>query len=107
VPGPRFGQNEAMATTSDDYVTALDRAVEHAKQWLESVPDRPIAPRQTADDVLVRVGGPLPEVGLDVVGVVDELANFVEPGLMAIQSGRFFGWLWEGRSLPRSRPTGS
>jgi glutamate/tyrosine decarboxylase-like PLP-dependent enzyme len=95
----RFGQNGVMTTRSDDYETALDRAVEYAKQWLESVPDRPVAPRQSADDVLVRVGGPLPEIGLDAARVIDELANFAEPGLMAIQSGRFFGWVMGG-TLP-------
>ena len=78
-----------------------------AKQWLASVPDRQVRPLQSADEVLVGLGGPLPEEGLDAAAVVDELANGAEPGLMAIQSGRFFGWVMEGRCPPRSRPTGS
>jgi glutamate/tyrosine decarboxylase-like PLP-dependent enzyme len=90
---------DGMTTRSDDYDAALDRAVEHAKQWLASVPERQVAPLQSADEVSLELGGPLPEVGLDVAKVIDELANGAEPGLMAIQSGRFFGWVMGG-TLP-------
>jgi glutamate/tyrosine decarboxylase-like PLP-dependent enzyme len=83
----------------DDYDAALDRAAERAKQWLASVPGRPVGPLQSADEVLVRLGGPLPEEGQDAVAVLDELASGAEPGLMAIQSGRFFGWVMGG-TLP-------
>ncbi|MGB7052362.1 MAG: pyridoxal-dependent decarboxylase [Acidimicrobiales bacterium] len=89
----------AVTARSDDYDSALDRAVEHAKQWLASVPDRQVGPLQSADEVLLGLGGPLPEEGLDAALVVDELANGAEPGLMAIQSGRFFGWVMGG-TLP-------
>ena len=89
----------AVTARSDDYDSALDRAVEHAKQWLASVPDRQVGPLQSADEVLLGLGGPLPEEGLDAAAVVDELANGAEPGLMAIQSGRFFGWVMGG-TLP-------
>ena len=71
----------------------------HAKQWLASVPERRVGPLQSADEVLVGLGGPLPEDGLDASKVIDELANCAEPGLMAIQSGRFFGWVMGG-TLP-------
>jgi glutamate/tyrosine decarboxylase-like PLP-dependent enzyme len=84
---------------SDDYDAALDRAAERAKQWLASVPDRQVGPLQSADEVLERLGGPLPEEGEDPVAVIDELANGAEPGLMASQSGRFFGWVMGG-TLP-------
>ena len=56
---------KAMPTRSDQYDAALDRAVEHAKQWLTSVPGRQVGPLQSADEVLVGLGGPLPEDGLD------------------------------------------
>ncbi|HEY5274060.1 MAG TPA: aminotransferase class V-fold PLP-dependent enzyme [Acidimicrobiales bacterium] len=47
----------------------------------------------------MRLGGPLPEQGRDAATVVDELADGAEPGLMASQSGRFFGWVMGG-TLP-------
>jgi glutamate/tyrosine decarboxylase-like PLP-dependent enzyme len=89
----------AMTARYDDYEAALERAAIHAKRWLASVPDRPVRPLQSADEVLAEFGGPLPEEGLDAAGVVDELANGAEPGLMAMQSGRFFGWVIGG-TLP-------
>jgi len=88
-----------MIAGADDYSAALDRAAEHAKQWLASVPSRQVGPFQSADEVLERLGGPLPEVGQDAAVVIDELASGAEPGLMAIQSGRFFGWVMGG-TLP-------
>ena len=88
-----------MTTKHDDYDAALDRAAQHAKQWLASIPDRQVGPLQSADEILMRLGGPLPETGQNAVAVVDELANGAEPGLMASQSGRFFGWVMGG-TLP-------
>ena len=41
----------------------------------------------------------LPEGPTDATEVVDELARLAEPGLMAIGSGRFFGWVMGG-TLP-------
>jgi glutamate/tyrosine decarboxylase-like PLP-dependent enzyme len=88
-----------MTAKPDSYEAALDRAVERSKQWLTSIPGRRVGPVQSADEVLVRLGGPLPEQGRDAAAVIDELADGAEPGLMASQSGRFFGWVMGG-TLP-------
>jgi len=88
-----------MTSRHDDYDAALDRAAERSKQWLTSIPDRRVGPLQSADEILMRLGGPLPEQGRDAATVVDELADGAEPGLMASQSGRFFGWVMGG-TLP-------
>jgi glutamate/tyrosine decarboxylase-like PLP-dependent enzyme len=88
-----------MTTRHNDYDAALDRAAERSKQWLTSIPGRQVGPVQSADEMLMRVGGPLPEQGRDAAEVVDELADAAEPGLMASQSGRFFGWVMGG-TLP-------
>jgi glutamate/tyrosine decarboxylase-like PLP-dependent enzyme len=88
-----------MTTEHDHYDAALDRAAQRSKQWLTSIPGRQVGPVQTADEILIRLGGPLPEEGRDAAAVVDELADGVEPGLMASQSGRFFGWVMGG-TLP-------
>jgi Glutamate decarboxylase and related PLP-dependent proteins len=61
--------------------------------------DRPVPPRRQADEILVDLGGPLPEGPSEPAGVVDLLAEAAEPGLMAMPSGRFFGWVIGG-ALP-------
>ena len=88
-----------MAAEPDAYDDALDRAARHARSWLASLPDRPVPPRRTADELAAGLGGPLPADPADPAEVVDLLAGLVEPGLMAIPSGRFFGWVMGG-TLP-------
>ena len=53
----------------------------------------------TADDILAELPATVQQGPLDPTAVVDELVRVVEPGLMAIPSGRFFGWVMGG-SLP-------
>ena len=88
-----------MTSDNDAYAAALDRAATHARAWLASMPDRPVPPANTADELLARFGGRLPEVESDPAAVVDALVELVEPGLMAMPSGRFFGWVIGG-TLP-------
>ncbi|MGZ4597362.1 MAG: aspartate aminotransferase family protein, partial [Actinomycetes bacterium] len=82
-----------MTSRPDAYTAALDRAASHARDWLSSMPDRPVPPQLGADELHARFGGPLPEGPTDPAAVVDLLAEQVEPGLMAMPSGRFFGWV--------------
>jgi hypothetical protein len=88
-----------MTARGDVYRAALDRAHIHALAWLDSVPDRPIGPRQTADEVLAKLATPLPDGPSDPAAVVDLLAEIGDPGLMAMGSGRFYGWVIGG-TLP-------
>lgn len=88
-----------MPGSADDYAEALDRAAAHVRAWLGGLPKRQVRPTATADEAAARFGGPLPETGLDHAEVVDFLAEHAEPGLMAMQSSRFFGWVIGG-SLP-------
>ncbi|GHD43318.1 aspartate aminotransferase family protein [Mycetocola manganoxydans] len=88
-----------MTASSEDYRAALDRAHAHTSEWLESLDTRPVAPRQTADQVAEHFGIALQTEGIDPAEVVDELATFAEPGLMGIPSGRFYGWVMGG-TLP-------
>ncbi|MFH5880592.1 pyridoxal phosphate-dependent decarboxylase family protein [Arthrobacter sp. NA-172] len=85
-----------MWVDSSDYEQALERAWEHTREWLRTLPGRPVRPSNTADDITEIFGGPLPDGGLDAAAVIDFLAKHAEPGLMAIQSGRFFGWVMGG-----------
>jgi glutamate/tyrosine decarboxylase-like PLP-dependent enzyme len=88
-----------VTVRADKYDEALARAAGHARAWLGSLDGRRVAPSVTADDLLKVFGGPLPAHGCDPADVVDILAEGAEPGLMAMPSGRFFGWVIGG-TLP-------
>jgi glutamate/tyrosine decarboxylase-like PLP-dependent enzyme len=88
-----------MTARPDAYDGALSAAARHARSWLASLPDRPIPPRLTADELAAELAEPLPDGPTDPAKVVDVLAGLVEPGLMAMPSGRFFGWVIGG-TLP-------
>lgn len=88
-----------MPHGEDEYARALAAAAVHAGNWLRSMPDRPVGPRLPAQDLTGAFGGPLPTSGMPAEDVVDLLARTAEPGLMAMPSGRFFGWVIGG-TLP-------
>lgn len=81
------------------YRRSLDRAAEHALEWITGLPERTVRPEQDVEGVLHTLDVPLPDHGTDPAAVVDELATAAEPGLMAMPSGRFFGWVIGG-TLP-------
>jgi glutamate/tyrosine decarboxylase-like PLP-dependent enzyme len=88
-----------MTVRGSDYDRALARAEHHARAWLSTVGERPVRPRASADEVVAALAGGFPDDGRDPAAVIDELAAVAEPGLMAISSGRFFGWVMGG-NLP-------
>ena len=90
-----------MGAAADAYDEVLRAAASHARSWLHQLPDRRVPPDATADDVRIRALKLLAEPPVDAEQVVDELAALAEPGLMAINSGRFFGWVMGG-VLPAS-----
>lgn len=55
-----------------------------------------MGPALPAHDLTAAFGGPLPQEGTPAEEVVDFLARTAEPGLMAMPSGRFFGWVIGG-----------
>ena len=85
--------------TPEDYREPLAHATAHAIEWLDSLPGRPVGPREGIAQLEEAFSGGLPEHPSDATEVVDELARRAEPGLMAIGSGRFFGWVMGG-TLP-------
>ncbi|WP_146807725.1 pyridoxal phosphate-dependent decarboxylase family protein [Cellulomonas persica] len=74
----------------------LELAFTRAAAWLDDVAERPVAPTVDADAVQDALGRLLPESGQDPVDVVQRLADAVEPGLIASQSPRFYGWVIGG-----------
>jgi glutamate/tyrosine decarboxylase-like PLP-dependent enzyme len=83
------------------YHEALRRAAAHADAWLSSVPSRAVGPKANADQLAEGFAAALPDGPTDPADVVDLLATLAEPGLMAMGSGRFFGWVIGG-TLPAS-----
>jgi glutamate/tyrosine decarboxylase-like PLP-dependent enzyme len=81
------------------YDAALDAAARHAREWLASVPDRPVAARATIEEVAKVLGDGLPDGPTAADQVVDELAAAADPGLAAMGSGRWFGFVIGG-TLP-------
>ena len=88
-----------MSARPDLYDAVLDRAAAHARAWLSDVPSRTVPPKSTCDDIVAALGGDLPDGPTDPAAVIDLLAQHIEPGLMAMPSGRFFGWVIGG-TLP-------
>jgi len=80
--------NDVLGLTSD-----------YAVQFLESLEERPVGVQASIDELRAALGGPLPEHGLDDAQVVAELIEAAEPGIMAMPSGRFFGFVIGG-ALP-------
>jgi glutamate/tyrosine decarboxylase-like PLP-dependent enzyme len=77
----------------------LRRTAEIAADYLESLDERPVFPRTSPDELREALGGPLPEEPLDPGEVVGELAEAAERGVVAMGSGRYFGFVIGG-ALP-------
>ncbi|WP_457966577.1 aminotransferase class V-fold PLP-dependent enzyme [Arthrobacter sp. D1-29] len=88
-----------MSAGAETYSEALAAAARLAAEWLKSLPDRHVGPTLTAHDLVADFGGPLLAEGMPPVDVVEYLAAKADPGLMAMPSGRFFGWVIGG-TLP-------
>ncbi|MWB99580.1 hypothetical protein GB864_13600, partial [Agromyces sp. MMS17-SY077] len=78
---------------------SLEVAATRARSWLERMPEWPILPTAGIEAVEDALGRELPAHGEDPAAVVARLADAVEPGLIAMQSPRFFGWVIGG-TLP-------
>ena len=77
----------------------LQRTAELAADFLESLDERPVAPRAGRDELLASLGGPLPGAGLPATDVIEELARAAEPGVVGMAGPRYFGFVIGG-SLP-------
>ncbi|HET9859048.1 MAG TPA: pyridoxal-dependent decarboxylase [Nocardioidaceae bacterium] len=75
---------------------ALDRAHQRAVDWLAGLGHRPVPPQASVEEVAAALGSELPETGTDAPEVVDLLAEACDPGLTAMPSGRFFGFVIGG-----------
>ncbi len=79
-----------------DHGPLLRSVAEHATKYLDSLDERPIYPRVTAESLRRALGGPLPERGRPPGEVIDALVAAAEPGVVAMSSGRYFGFVIGG-----------
>jgi glutamate/tyrosine decarboxylase-like PLP-dependent enzyme len=79
-----------------EWSALLERACSLAVGHLQGLPERPVAPRQGPGALLAAFDRPVPDEPTDALAVVEELAALADPGLTAMPSGRFFGWVIGG-----------
>jgi glutamate/tyrosine decarboxylase-like PLP-dependent enzyme len=77
----------------------LEATAQIAADYLESLGERPVFPDVTPRQLRAALGGPLPDEPLDPREVVSELARAADPGIVAMGSGRYFGFVIGG-ALP-------
>ena len=77
----------------------LTRTCELAANFLESVDRRPVFPTATFRELVVALGGPVPEEPQDPQSVIEGFAAAADPGLVATPGPRYFGFV-TGGSVP-------
>ena len=85
-----------MSADGASYEEVLKIAAQHSQKWLNSIPTRGVNPEKNADEIKAALGLELPDGPTDPSLVVEKLADVGEAGLMAMGSGRFFGWVIGG-----------
>jgi glutamate/tyrosine decarboxylase-like PLP-dependent enzyme len=83
----------------DDVRRLLELTAAIAADYVESLDDRQVFPDVTPEQLRAALGGPLPEQPVDARQVVTDLAAAAEPGVVAMGSGRYFGFVIGG-ALP-------
>ena len=79
----------------------LGETASYAADFLEAIPERPVGSSAGLDELRAGLGGPLPEGPTDPHEVIAHLATAADPGLVAIPSGRYFGFVIGG-AVPAS-----
>jgi glutamate/tyrosine decarboxylase-like PLP-dependent enzyme len=86
----------ALGVVMNDERKILERVLEEATGFLDGLPVRPVAARTDVEGVAAALRRPLPEEGAEPLEVIEELIAGAEPGVVAMPSGRFFGWVIGG-----------
>ena len=88
-----------MSAEGHLYKEVIEAASKHSQAWLNSIPSRDVNPAKSADEIKADLDFVLPDEPTNPSIVVEKLAKAGEAGLMAMGSGRFFGWVIGG-TLP-------
>jgi glutamate/tyrosine decarboxylase-like PLP-dependent enzyme len=79
----------------------LRRTAEIAADFIESLERRPVWPQTSVADLRTTLGGALQDQPREPLAVIEELSTATDPGVVAIPSGRYFGFVIGG-ALPAS-----
>src|SRR5437763_14135334 len=74
----------------------LMRAAQMAVDYLRRMPDMPVREEASLDELRAALRVPLNDSPIDAERVIEELVAAVEPGLIQIQSPRYFGFVIGG-----------
>lgn len=85
-----------MPSNDDPIATLLSDAAMRAVAFRRALPDRPHVPRASYAEMVARMDGPTPEVGIAGPAVIADLDSLAGPGLSAMAGPRFFGWVIGG-----------
>jgi glutamate/tyrosine decarboxylase-like PLP-dependent enzyme len=77
----------------------LDDAARLAREYIDSLPSRPVGAPASLAELVSQLDRPLGDDGEDPRTVIEELARDVEPGLVASAGPRYFGFVIGG-ALP-------
>ncbi len=77
----------------------LEKTLEHALAFLESLDSRSVAATAGRDELLERLDQPLAEHGAAAEEIIEQLVANVDAGLNASTGGRFYAWVIGG-NLP-------
>lgn len=75
------------------------QVVEYAADFVETLETRPVRAEASLDELYDGLGGPLPEDGAEPEAVTAALIEQAAPGIVAMSSGRYFGFVIGG-ALP-------
>jgi glutamate/tyrosine decarboxylase-like PLP-dependent enzyme len=79
----------------------LARTADIAAGYVESLDTRPVRPSSSYGEMHATLDAPVPDGPSKPLEVVEEMARLLEPGITAMGSGRFFGFVIGG-ALPAS-----
>jgi glutamate/tyrosine decarboxylase-like PLP-dependent enzyme len=74
----------------------LQRTTDIALRFLNGLPDRPVAPSASLEELRASLVTPLPDRGEDATTVIEDLARNADPGLVAMAGPRYFGFVIGG-----------
>ena len=72
------------------------RTADIAVEYLSSVPERPVRAEASLEELRAALHVPLDDAPLPALQVIEELAAAVDPGVVGIQSPRYFGFVIGG-----------
>ena len=78
------------------YDRLLDRAHQHARQFLTTIDERHVGTRVTREALVSALGGRLPDDPADPAHVIDQLAAAADAGIVATAGPRYFGFVTGG-----------